>query len=201
MKPELLEELCNYLLNHGFVVGDLDATREKYYAILNNEDELQRVFHPLGYVVYIQRSLRVAHLVNLHNNGRLELRKYESILLLLLRVLYVEKRESLSVNAQLVTITVDELEKEYNKLNLPRKLDKRVLEDSMRLFKKYNFAYALDKLDDTTSRIQILPSVILAMPDKALVKASDETRAFLMQYSNQADPALTPNADEDNYDD
>ena len=184
MHADLLAETCNYLLNHSFVIGNLETTKEIYYTILNNEEELQRTFRPLGYTVSINRSLRVAHLVNLHGAGRMELRKYESILLLILRLLYVEKRETLSVSDHLVIATVDEVTAEYGKLNLPRKLDQRMLEDALRLFKRYNLAFALDRLEGTSSRIQILPSVMPAMPEQSISKAADETRTFLMQYQS-----------------
>ena len=66
MRSEAREELANYLLNHCFVIGNLDSTREKYYLITNNEEELQTIFRPLGYSIVINRTLRVAQLVNLH---------------------------------------------------------------------------------------------------------------------------------------
>ena len=69
MKSETREELANYLLNHCFVIGNLDSTREKYYLITNNEEELQTIFRPLGYSIVINRTLRVAQLVNHHEWG------------------------------------------------------------------------------------------------------------------------------------
>ena len=104
MRSETREELANYLLNHCFIIGNLESTREKYYLLTNNEEEMQEIFRPLGYSIVINRNLRVAQLVNLHELGRVELRKYESILLLIFRLLYVEKRETLSVSEQLVSI-------------------------------------------------------------------------------------------------
>ena len=182
MRSETREELANYLLNHCFVIGNLDATREKYYLIANNEEELQAVFRPLGYSVVINRTLRVAQLVNLREWGRVEFQKYETILLLILRLLYVEKRETLSVSEQLVLVTVEEVEAEYNKLNLARKLDRRTLEAALRTFRKYNLAIALDRLESGSARIQILSSVMLALPEQAITKAYAQTRERLMQY-------------------
>lgn len=141
MRSETREELANYLLNHCFIIGNLESTREKYYLLTNNEEEMQEIFRPLGYSIVINRNLRVAQLVNLHELGRVELRKYESILLLIFRLLYVEKRETLSVSEQLVLVTVEEIEDEYNKLNLPKKLDRRMLEDALRT--SYNNNYGL----------------------------------------------------------
>lgn len=182
MRSEIREELANYLLNHCFVIGNLDSTREKYYLITNNEEEFQTIFRPLGYSIVINRTLRVAQLVNLHEWGRVEFQKYETILLLILRLLYVEKRETLSVSEQLVTVTVEEVEAEYNKLNLPRKLDRRTLETALRTFKKYNLALAIDRLENSSARIQILASVMLALPEQAITKAYTQTRESLLQY-------------------
>ena len=182
MRSETREELANYLLNHCFIIGNLESTREKYYLLTNNEEEMQEIFRPLGYSIVINQNLRVAQLVNLHELGRVELRKYESILLLIFRLLYVEKRETLSVSEQLVLVTVEEIEDEYNKLNLPKKLDRRMLEDALRTFKRYNLAIMIDRLENTSARIQILPSVMLAMPEQAITKAYEKTKELLLQY-------------------
>ncbi len=182
MKREVRTELANYLLNHCFLVGTLDVTKEKYYTLLANLEEMQQLFEPLGYTIQVNRTLRVAQLVNQFGAGRVEFLKYESILLLLFRLLYVEKRETLSVQEQIVTITVEELETEYNKLNLPRKLDRRMLEDSLRKFRRYHLAMALERLDSATGRIQIFPSIILLMPEEKIEKACQETRERLSQY-------------------
>lgn len=182
MRSEIREELANYLLNCCFLIGNLEATREKYYLLTNNEEEMQGLFRPLGYSIIINRTLRVAQLVNLREMGRIDFRKYESIILLLLRLLYVEKRESLSVSEQMILVTVEEIENEYNKLNLPKKLDRRTLEDALRTFKKYNLAVMIDRLESSSARIQILPSVMMAMPEQAITKAYEQTRELLLQY-------------------
>ena len=182
MRSETREELANYLLNHCFIIGNLESTREKYYLLTNNEEEMQEIFRPLGYSIVINRNLRVAQLVNLHEAGRIELRKYESILLLIFRLLYVEKRETLSVSEQLVLTTVEEIGNEYNKLNLPKKLDRRMLEDAIRTFKRYNLVIMIDRLENTSARIQILPSVMMAMPEQAITKAYEKTKELLLQY-------------------
>jgi len=196
MQSETREELANYLLNHCFIIGNLEATREKYYLITNHEEELQSIFRPLGYSIVINRSLRVAQLVNLHELGRVEFQKYETILLLILRLLYVEKRESLSVSEQLVLVTVEEIESEYNKLNLPRKLDRRMLETALRTFKKYNLAIMLDRLESTSARIQILPSVMLALPEQAITKAYTQTKEYLLQYEKNSSSGTEGQADD-----
>lgn len=184
MAVDIKEEIANYLLNNCFLIGNVDSTREKYYYVINHEESFRRIFQPIGYTVVIHRNLRVVQLVNNHGTGRLSLKKYESIMLLIFRLMYVEKRESLSISEDKVVVTVEEIKNEYEKLNLPRKFDKVLLEDSLRNIKRYNLVQPLDKLLDMDAKIQIYPSVMLAMPDTTISKAYEQTSKLLSQYVN-----------------
>lgn len=184
MATDIKEEIANYLLNNCFLMGTVDTTIEKYYYVINHEESFRQIFLPIGYTLVIHRNLRVVQLINNHGSGRIALRKYESIILLIFRLLYVEKRESLSTNEDRIYATVEEIKNEYEKLNLPRKFDRAFLEDSIRNIKRYNLVQVADKLVDMDARIQIYPSVMLAMPDSNISKAYDETVKLLSQYEN-----------------
>ena len=184
MATDIKEEIANYLLNNCFLMGTVDTTREKYYYVINHEESFRQIFLPIGYTLVIHRNLRVVQLINNHGSGRIALRKYESIILLIFRLLYVEKRESLSTNEDRIYATVEEIKNEYEKLNLPRKFDSAFLEDSIRNIKRYNLVQVADKLVDMDAKIQIYPSVMLAMPDTDISKAYDETVKLLSQYEN-----------------
>ena len=184
MAIDIKEEIANYLLNNCFLIGNLDSTREKYYYVINHEESFRQLFQPIGYTLVIHRNLRVVQLINNHGTGRLALRKYESIMLLIFRLLYVEKRESLSTSEDKVVVTVEEIKNEYEKLNLLRKFDKVLLEDSLRNIKRYNLVQPLDKLLDMDAKIQIYASVMLAMPDTTISTAYEQTSKLLAQYVN-----------------
>lgn len=184
MAIDIKEEIANYLLNNCFLIGNVDSTREKYYYIINHEESFRQLFQPIGYTLVIHRNLRVVQLINNHGTGRLLLKKYESIMLLIFRLLYVEKRESLSTSEEKVVVTVEEIKDEYEKLNLPRKFDKVLLEDSLRNIKRYNLVQPLDKLLDMDAKIQIYASVMLAMPDTTISMAYEQTSKLLAQYVN-----------------
>ena len=184
MAVDIKEEIANYLLNNCFLIGNVDSTREKYYYVINHEEAFRQIFQPIGYTLVIHRNLRVVQLVNNHGTGRLTLRKYESIMLLIFRLMYVEKRESLSTSEDRVIVSVEEIKNEYEKLNLPRKFDKVLLEDSLRNIKRYNLVQPLDKLLDMDAKIQIYASVMLAMPDTTISTAYEQTSKLLAQYVN-----------------
>ena len=184
MAIDIKEEIANYLLNNCFLIGNVDSTREKYYYVINHEESFRQLFQPIGYILVIHRNLRVVQLINNHGTGRLALKKYESIMLLIFRLLYVEKRESLSTSEDKVVVTVEEIKNEYEKLNLPRKFDKVLLEDSLRNIKRYNLVRPLDKLLDMDAKIQVYASVMLAMPDTTISTAYEQTSKLLAQYVN-----------------
>lgn len=187
MAVDIKEEIANYLLNNCFLMGTVDTTREKYYYVINHEESFRQIFLPIGYTLVVHRNLRVIQLINNHGSGRVILKKYESIILLILRLLYVEKRESLSTSEDVVFATVEEIKNEYEKLNLPRKFDRVLLEESLRNIKRYNLLKVEDRLSDMDAKIRIYPSVMLAMPDANINKAYEETAKFLAQYENSED--------------
>lgn len=187
MAGDLREEIANYLLNNCFIIGNIDSTREKYFYVINHEDMFRDVFRPLGYTIVVHRNLKVIQLINSHGAGKLELKKYESIMLLILRLLYIQKRESLATNEEMVIVNVEEIQNEYIKLNLPRKFDKNMLENSLVNIKKYNLAMPIDKLGDISGKIQIYPSIMLALPDAGINTAYEATMEYLMQYKSTKD--------------
>ena len=187
MAVDIKEDIANYLLNNCFLMGTVDTTREKYYYVINHEESFRQIFLPIGYTLVVHRNLRVIQLINNHGSGRVILKKYESIILLILRLLYVEKRESLSTSEDMVFATVEEIKNEYEKLNLPRKFDRVLLEESLRNIKRYNLLKVEDRLSDMDAKIWIYPSVMLAMPDANINKAYEETAKLLAQYENSED--------------
>ena len=172
----MLEETANYLLNHCFVLGGVEDQRSKYLYVQDHLDEVRAVFAPLGYSVLLYPApLQAAALVNGHEGSQARLLKYESILLLVLRLLYLQKRESLAANADQVLVTVEEVQTELQKMNLPRRLDQKTLENLMRTLRRYNLARPVGRLTGLDSRIEVFPTVLLALPDADLADAAAES--------------------------
>ena len=170
---KMLEETANYLLNHCFVLGGVEDQRAKYLYVQDHLPEVRAVFAPLGYAVTLYPApLQAAALVNEHEGSQARLLKYESILLLVLRLLYLQKRESLAASADQVLVTVEEVQTELQKMNLPRRLDQRTLEELMRTLRRYNLARPVGRLTGLDSRIEVFPTVLLALPDADLADAA-----------------------------
>ena len=184
MTPDIKTEIANYLLNNCFLVGTEDRMKERYYYVLNHEADFQKIFSPIGYTLNINRSLKVVQLINSYGYGRVSFRKYESIILLILRLLYIEKREKLTTNTEKVYVTAAEIKTEFEKLNLPKKFDQRLLEDSLTIIKRFNIAFFTGKLESSDSTILILPSIMLAVPDAVISQQYESIGEMLRQYES-----------------
>ena len=168
---KMLEECANYLLNHCFVLGGVEDQRAKYLYVQDHLNEVRAVFAPLGYsVVLYPAPLQAAALVNEHEGSQARLLKYESILLLVLRLLYLQKRESLSASADQVLVTVEEVQTELQKMNLPRRLDQKTLENLMRTLRRYNLARPVGRLSGLDSRTMAMPPAPGAVSMAAMVE-------------------------------
>lgn len=178
-----IKDVANYLLSHCYIMGEVEETRDRYYYAINHQEELKKLFLQLGYTLAFHPApLKVVMLVNEYEGTQAKLSKYESVVLLICRLLYLQKREKLSTGTNRVIATVEEIQAEYQKMNLPRKLDRIALESIMRTLKNYNLARPVDRLNDAAARIEIYPSVILALPDNVLRACQEETEKELAKY-------------------
>ena len=196
IQKEKFKIVANKLLNNCFIIKKKEDTRNDYIFIIQNKDLFNEYFDLLGYRLELNEMQGVVALTSQQGTGRLRLKKIESILLLILRLLYIEKRKELSLNEEVVVLT-DEIHQKYHMLKLEAKanLDKTTLRDTIRLFKKYNIVSNIDS-DVTLSdaRIRIYPSVLFAVPNdnlSSLYEAIIEKLKKYMKGGEQSDDEET----------
>ena len=68
-----------------------------------------------------------------------------------------------------------DVQTELQKMNLPRRLDQKTLENLMRTLRRYNLARPVGRLSGLDSRIEVFPTVLLALPDADLADAAAES--------------------------
>lgn len=186
VQKEKFRTAANKLLNNCFVIKKKEDTRSDYIFIVQNKNLFVEYFDLLGYKLEINDMQGVVGLMSISGAGRIRLKKIESIILLILRLLYIEKRKELSLNDEVVVL-IDEIQQKYNMLKIDSKLtlDKTMLRDNIRLFKKYNIVTNLDS--DVTlsdSRIRIYPSVLFAVPNDNLTSMYEAINEKLNKYAN-----------------
>ncbi len=165
--------VCNKLMSTCFICRQNADTKSDYYFILRQKPVFARYLDVLGYTLEINEEYGVIQLVNRENYNHLHLKLYESIILLILRILYDEKKRELSLSD--VVINIGDIQEKYLSLKIREKqIDKTTMNNALRLFKRYNLVAILDKdLLKEESRIVIYDSILMAVRVEDIKRASD----------------------------
>ncbi|MCD8379090.1 MAG: DUF4194 domain-containing protein [Lachnospiraceae bacterium] len=155
--------VCNKLMSTCFIVKRNEATRADYYFILRMKPVFERYLDVLGYSLEINEDYGVIQLVNRENYNHLNLRLNDSIILLILRILYDEKKRELSLTD--VVVNLGDIQEKFLSLKIREKqIDKTTMGNALRLFKRYNLIEILDReLNQEDSRIIIYDSILMAI--------------------------------------
>ena len=199
VSKEKYRQVMNRLLNECFILKRPKETASEYRFIKENAEVFEGMLDLLGYELIIRDDQGVITINNPAGTGRVHLSKLESILLLILRLLYIEKMKELS-QAQEVIVTVEDIYEKYNMLKLPR-ARRDLMTNALRSFKRVNIIQNLDRLDkgDMAARIQIYPSVLLAVTANSLEEVYKTAQDKLLEYvtGGDSDESDGENQDED----
>ena len=188
---------ANKLLNECFMLKECADTKNSYYFILKEKELFSAYFDLLGYELIINEEYGLIALNNSYGTGRIRLRLLDSIILLFLRLIYIEERKKLSQSEQVI-VYVDELYERYRSLKNVR-LKMPDMRSALGLLKRYHIVSNLDSdMGNPDTRLQIYPSVILAFDVGELNKVYEETKDKLDKYVNGGE--AENNADEEDID-
>ncbi len=156
--------LCNRLLSSCFLCKQNAASKADYYFILKYRDKFRDYLGVLGYRLEINEEYGVVQLTNAHNYNRLNLRLFESVILLILRVLFDEKKRELSMSGAVI-VNLGDIQDKFLSLKIRDKMiDKTTMRNALSLFRRFQIIEVLDKgLADEESRILIYNSILMAV--------------------------------------
>ena len=165
--------VCNKLMSMCFIVRRNETTKSEYYFILRMREVFARYLDVLGYTLEINEEYGVIQLVNRENYNHLNLKLYDSIILLILRILYDEKKRELSLTD--VVVNLGDIQEKYVSLKIREKqIDKTTMNNALRLFRRFNLVELLDRdLLQEESRVVIYDSILMAVRVEDIKRVSD----------------------------
>ncbi|MCR4717197.1 MAG: DUF4194 domain-containing protein [Lachnospiraceae bacterium] len=194
---EKFRATANKLLNECFIIKKNKDTVSDYNFILNYRDYFVSLFDVLGYELVIQEDRGVIGINNPAGTGRIHLKKIESILLLILRLLYIEERRKISQTGDVIVI-VDQIYDKYNMLKMQNKLDKTTLRNSMGLFRRYHLIQNLDAdMSNPDTRVIIYPSILFAVANSSLDELYQAAKDKLDKYGRGGEERADSSDDEE----
>lgn len=180
--------VLNKLLSVTFITRKKEDNRKDYYFIERNEELFRNYLKLAGWNLIGDKALGVYQVVNEFDYNRLQLKLEESILLLIIRLCYEEKRREISMN-ELVMIRVREIQEKYAALQIRDKpITKASLRSLLSLLKNFNLIDNLDRsLVDPDTRLIIYPSILLAVKVDTIRQVYEKLNNY--SYEGELDPA------------
>jgi len=166
-QKNLFAKTCLRLISNTFIARDKEDNKEMYYFIISFKQYFDEYFEVMNFELVLDRELGAVQLVHRENNNLLRLKKDESIVLLILRILFHEHLVKTSINENVV-IKVDEIHDYYDSLELKKKINKTDLVRILRLFKRYNLIETLGDITKSTTPIIIYPTILLAINTQSI---------------------------------
>ncbi len=176
---ETFQKICNQLLSCNYLSRDKKDNTKQYYFVVNYKQFFDEFFAILGDEVIINNELGCIQLKNNYSQGSLKLKKEETYIILILRILYQEKLINTTLN-NTVQITIDEIHNKYQSFGFKRKIFKTELLSALRLFKKYNIIDNLGDMQMSSTKLLIFSTITLLIP----VMNIQECYNYIIQLEN-----------------
>lgn len=176
---EEFTRICNRLLSCCFLCKGNQVTRGDYYFVLKYKEKFSEYLSLLGYRMEINEEYGVVQLTNPQNYNRYNLKLFESVILLILRILYDEKKRELSVSDEVI-INLGDIHDKFLSLKIRDKMiDKTTLRNALSVFRRFQLIETLDKdLGKEDSRIIIFDSILMAVRVEDIRQAYDRLENY-----------------------
>ncbi|WP_455619819.1 DUF4194 domain-containing protein [Eisenbergiella sp.] len=187
--------VCNKLMSICFIVRRNEATKSDFYFIQRWKPVFERYLEVLGYTLEINDEYGVIQLVNRENYNHLNLKLNDSIILLILRILYDEKKRELSLTD--VVVNLGDIQEKYISLKIREKqIDKTTMNNALRLFKRFNLVELLDRdLMQEESRVIIYDSILMAVRVEDIKRVNDMLALYRKGGKTEDEEAVQDSAD------
>ena len=161
-KKNNFSRLCNKLLNENFIYFTENNPSDKndYYAILELKDVIEDYFKLIDFELINVDTYKIFYLKTLADRNRIRLKKFETVIFLILRLLYHKGRLNVNLSSDMKT-TVLELTQEINKTGIfKNNFNKTDFINALKQLKRYKLIYFnfTDLNDDNV--ILIYPTIL-----------------------------------------
>lgn len=167
--------ICNTLLQVNYIVNR-QSDYGVYDFINQHVEAFQAYFLLSGFKLMINPEHRLAAIVNEEGMNCMKLKKFETVIILALRMLYHRKMGKISLASQ-VEIDVRELHEEIARVGYApedNRVTKTELLPTLALFRRYNLINYIARDFNDDSRLIIYPSITIAVGYESIIEANDK---------------------------
>lgn len=178
------KDIANKLLASTFVARDKKDNKDNYYFVVSYKEVFDEFFAILGYEVKLDQGVGSIMLKSDQNTGFLKLRRDETIILLILRILYHERLKETSLNENVV-ITVLDIHEKYNFLEIKKRINKTDLVSALRLFRRFNLIETIGDITMSNTKVVIMPTILYAINTEEITEVYNTVSRIVSEAGDE----------------
>lgn len=183
-----VSRITNKLLQVNFITKRKGADANDYRFILAYKEVFEAFFALLDFELIIRRDTEVVYIINVSTYNHLRLKKSESVLLLVLRILYQRKKDAVTLGDD-VEIFLYEVHDELTKIGYldNKRITKNELKPALQMFRNYNIIDYIDTGLHDDCRVKIYPTVLYVTDFETIKAVLDKLEGYLGGAQEGAD--------------
>lgn len=178
------KDIANKLLASTFLARDKKDNKDNYYFVVSYKEVFDEFFAILGYEVKLDQGVGSIMLKSDQNTGFLKLRRDETIILLILRILYHERLKETSLNENVV-ITVLDIHGKYNFLEIKKRINKTDLVSALRLFRRFNLIETIGDITMSNTKVVIMPTILYAINTEEITEVYNTVSRIVSEAGDE----------------
>lgn len=182
-QKNLFQDIANKLLANTFLTRDKRDNKDNFYFVVSFKEIFDEFFKVLGYEIILDQAHGVVMLKNESTSNTLKLKRDETIILLILRLLYHEKLKETSLNENIV-ISVQDIHDKYNYLEIKKRINKTDLISALRLFRRFNLIETIGDIAVANSKVVLLPSLLYAINTEEITEVFNSIQRIISEVSD-----------------
>lgn len=182
----VFSRIVNKLLQVNFITRKKIADANDYRFVLAYKELFDAYFALADFELNIERHEEVLYIKNVSNFNHLRLRKAESVLLLVLRMLYQSKMDVITLDEN-VEIYLYEVHDELAKIGYldNKRMTKETLKPSLQLLRNYNIIDYMDRRLNDDARIKIYPTILFVVKTNSIKDLLDHLDDYVGGADNE----------------
>lgn len=202
-EKEEFRRLLNYLLSRSFLVRDIYNAQEgmikinpDYRFVERNFDLFMDYLSFSGWTLLKDSNYGVIALENAYEYNRVRLNRTTTLILYILRLIFEEEREKVTLRHEILTTTGQIVHKMITLGLVKRKPADRELIDSFRQLNRHNLLEKLEGAwEEAETRLLILPSILFVITNEKISRMY-ETLAIEEEEETERVESMTDDTDE-----
>jgi hypothetical protein len=178
-EKDRFSRISNKILDKNFLIRQKDADKEDYFFTIGHLTLFNNYFMLMDYTVTHYEADQIVALSTEANRNRSRLKRTDTIILLILRLLYQKKsKEATQLNQ--ILVTVGEIQEELDRTSLFKvRIPKTELQVSMRMLKSYSLIdFQSANLINDDTRVEIYPSLLRVVNIDDITKLESQLNAY-----------------------